>query len=165
MNPIPIQPIGIVESPIAGVMDSPDYEKPCVIRIFPEFRAGFSGVEKFTHFHVIYHQNRVAEWKKERHWPEDNPLVVPPPDPRAGDGVFTIRAPCRPACLGSSVVQLVSYDDGLFTVLGLDALDGTPVLDIKIYHPKFDAFPEAVIPADWKPGMQKKYHCPKTSAS
>lgn len=165
MDPIAIQPIGIVEAEVAGVMGSPDYDKPCVIHIFPQYIAGFAGVEKFSHFHVIYHQNKASEWKKERHWPEENPLVVPPPDPRAGDGVFTIRAPCRPACLGSSVVKFVSLVGTKLTVVGLDALDGTPVMDIKIYHPQFDSFPEAKIPSGWKPGMQKKYQTPESAGA
>jgi tRNA (adenine37-N6)-methyltransferase len=161
MQPIPIQPIGVVEASVSDVMGSPDYDTPCAIRIFPQFLPGLAGIERFSHFHVIYHQNRAAEWKKERNWPIDNPLVVPPPDPRAGSGVFTIRAPCRPACLGSSVVKLQSVEGDRLIITGLDALDGTPVLDIKMYNPEFDCFHDATIPDGWKPGMQRRYQSSK----
>lgn len=157
MQPIPIQPIGVVESSFSDVTGGVDYGTPCAIRIFPQFLSGLEGIEKFSHFHVIYHQNRAKEWKKERNWPVENSLIIPPPDPRAGNGVFTIRAPCRPACLGSSIVQLLARDGDKLIVTSLDALNGTPVLDLKIYNPQFDSFPDAKIPDGWKPGMQRHY--------
>ena len=46
-------------------------------------------------------------------------------------GIFAQRAKDRPNRLGSTVVEIVKRDDRVLTVAGLDAVDGTPVLDIK----------------------------------
>jgi tRNA-Thr(GGU) m(6)t(6)A37 methyltransferase TsaA len=138
-------------------MGHPDYDSETYIKIFEEYVEGLKGIETFSHFHVIYHQNCYDTWKEQRQWPEDHKWIVPPPDPRAGQGVFTIRAPCRPGRLGSSVVELVKVDENKVIVKGLDAIDGSPVMDLKIYLPKFDSFPNATIPSEWKPGMPQRY--------
>jgi tRNA-Thr(GGU) m(6)t(6)A37 methyltransferase TsaA len=46
-------------------------------------------------------------------------------------GVFTLRSPRRPNPIGVTVVELLSIDENVLTVCGLDAFDGTPVLDLK----------------------------------
>ena len=62
--------------------------------------------------------------------------------------VFATRMPVRPNPIGMSVVELVDFStaSGQITVKGLDALDGTPVLDIKPYIPNFDSYPDAQVP-------------------
>lgn len=64
--------------------------------------------------------------------------------------VFATRMPARPNPIGLSVVELLGFstETGELFVRGLDAVDGTPVLDIKPYMPHFDSYPEATIP-DW----------------
>ena len=61
-------------------------------------------------------------------------------------GVLATRSQLRPTPLGVSVVQLLSVDGRRLRVLGLDAIDGTPVLDIKPYIPHYDSVPSARIP-------------------
>ncbi len=58
-------------------------------------------------------------------------------------GVFATRAPCRPNAIGLSCVRLLSVAGNVLTIGGVDILDGTPLLDIKPYVPKFDAFPNS----------------------
>jgi tRNA-Thr(GGU) m(6)t(6)A37 methyltransferase TsaA len=58
-------------------------------------------------------------------------------------GVFATRAPCRPNAIGLSCVRLLSIVGNVLTIGGVDILDGTPLLDIKPYVPKFDAFPSS----------------------
>ena len=62
--------------------------------------------------------------------------------------VFATRMPVRPNPIGMSVVELVDFStqSGELVVKGLDAVDGTPVLDIKPYIPNFDSYPDARIP-------------------
>lgn len=61
-------------------------------------------------------------------------------------GIFATRSQLRPNHLGVSVVPITGCEDGQVTVRGLDAINGTPVLDIKPYLPDYDARPSATIP-------------------
>jgi tRNA (adenine37-N6)-methyltransferase len=83
----------------------------------------------------------VLSWLDQgRGW---GPVVVPPRGPRVPRGVFATRSPDRPNPLGLSAVTLTKIDGLTLHVLGIDLLDGTPVLDIKPYVPYADAFPDA----------------------
>jgi len=150
-----LTPIGEVDSPLHTLADGCDYRSISRIVFRPELRAGLVGVEYFSHLCVIYQQHRSSDWLQARGWGETPPLVLPADDDRAGQGVFSSRAPCRPACLGSCVVSLLRRDDNTLVVRGLDALHGTPVLDVKPYVPQFDAFPEAAVPLHWAKVMDR----------
>ena len=58
-------------------------------------------------------------------------------------GIYASRHPCRPNGIGLSIVRLLKHDGRFLTVSGVDMLDGTPLLDIKPYVPRFDAIPSA----------------------
>jgi tRNA (Thr-GGU) A37 N-methylase len=58
-------------------------------------------------------------------------------------GVFASRHPCRPNGLGLTIVKLINRHKNILEVSGIDVLDGTPLIDIKPYIPRFDCFPEA----------------------
>jgi tRNA (Thr-GGU) A37 N-methylase len=63
-------------------------------------------------------------------------------------GIFAQRAKARPNRIGVTTCELVAVDGRTVRVRGLDAIDGTPVLDIKPYLPEYDAVPNATIPAE-----------------
>ena len=63
-------------------------------------------------------------------------------------GVLATRSQLRPSPLGVSVVRLLRRRRNVLRVDGLDAIDGTPVLDIKPYFPNYDAVPDAGVP-EW----------------
>jgi tRNA-Thr(GGU) m(6)t(6)A37 methyltransferase TsaA len=155
LAPFTLTPIGEVDSPLHTLADGCDYRTESRIVLCPELRAGLVGVEYFSHLVVIYRQHRSVEWLNARGWGDTLPLVLPADDDRAGQGVFSSRAPCRPACLGSCVVSLLRREGNLLVVRGLDALHGTPVLDVKPYVPQFDAFPDAAVPLHWAKVMQR----------
>ena len=73
-------------------------------------------------------------------------LVVQAPrhygEPR---GTFALRSPVRPNPIAASVVKLVEVDGPRLSVVGLDCLDGTPLLDLKPYFASTDAVPDAVV--------------------
>jgi tRNA-Thr(GGU) m(6)t(6)A37 methyltransferase TsaA len=153
--PFTLTPIGEVDSPLHTLADGCDYRTESRIVLCPELRAGLVGVEYFSHLMVIYRQHRSIEWLNARGWGDALPLVLPADDDRAGQGVFSSRAPCRPACLGSCVVSLLRREGNVLVVRGLDALHGTPVLDVKPYVPQFDAFPDAAVPLHWAKVMDR----------
>lgn len=115
-----------------------------LIEIFEEYCEGLSGLEGFSHAIILYwfHQrdseeHRKTLWVRPRGRPE-NPLV----------GVFSSRSPSRPNPIGLCVVELIEVEKCRLVVKGLDAYEGSPVLDIKPYIPRIDAFPHAKTP-DW----------------
>jgi tRNA (Thr-GGU) A37 N-methylase len=85
-----------------------------------------AGLEDYSHAEVLFHFDRVAESAIERgaRHPRGNPRW-----PTVG--IFAQRAKDRPKRLGSTIVEILRRDGRALTVAGLDAVDGTPVLDIK----------------------------------
>lgn len=114
------------------------------IRIYEEFCPGLLGVEGYSHLIVLY-------WLHERDTPRHRgTLRVYPRRGRVNRlrGVYACRSPSRPNPVGHTVVELVGVEGCELTVRGLDALDGSPLVDIKPYSPRSDSFPEARTP-DW----------------
>ena len=64
-------------------------------------------------------------------------------------GIYTTRSTARLAGIGSCVTELLYRKDNHLYVRGLDAMDGSPVLDIKIYIPQYDSIPLADAPLHW----------------
>jgi tRNA-Thr(GGU) m(6)t(6)A37 methyltransferase TsaA len=122
-----------------------------IIRIFDEFAEGLQGLETFSHLIILYWFH-LREAEAERRVLK----VVPGRHPEAPEvGVFASRSPSRPNPIGFCVGELVKLEGNIVWVRGLDAFEGSPVIDIKPYIPRADAFPEAVVPA-WT------HHGPKT---
>jgi tRNA-Thr(GGU) m(6)t(6)A37 methyltransferase TsaA len=71
-------------------------------------------------------------------------------------GIFAQRAKDRPNPLGITVVSLVGVDEDGLRERGLDAIDGTPILDLKPYFPDFDAAAKATLP-EWVSRLMQGY--------
>lgn len=84
------------------------------------------GLQEFSHAEVIFHFDRVGEEAIEKgsRRPRGNPDWPPV-------GIFAQRAKARPNRLGATIVEIVGCEGTVLRVKGLDAIDGTPVLDIK----------------------------------
>jgi tRNA-Thr(GGU) m(6)t(6)A37 methyltransferase TsaA len=126
--------IGTVRSPFTRLEGMPLQSVAAedvlgTIEILPEFAAGLKDLDGFSHIHVLAHLDRGVPGGLE---------VMPFLDdtPR---GVFATRSPRHPNPIGISVVRLLAVEGATLEVVGLDLLDGTPVLDIKPYVPRFDA--------------------------
>jgi L-fuculose-phosphate aldolase len=85
---------------------------------------GLQGLEPGQHLMVLFHLDRVQDFELLQHPQGDRE--------RPKRGVFSLRSPRRPNPIGVTVVELISIDGNLLTVRGLDAFDGTPVLDLKL---------------------------------
>lgn len=97
-------------------------------------------IEGFSHVIVVFDFDRVPESVRRLRIPVGNEDV--PPE----RGVLATRSQLRPNSIGVSVVEVVHRRKGVLRVRGLDALNGSPVLDVKPYLPEYDARPEAVLP-------------------
>lgn len=80
------------------------------------------GIESWSHLYVIFWLDRVAR--------PERPVLV---HPGSGLGIFAARSPIHPNPIGLTLVELVKREKNVLWVRGLDAYDGTPVLDIKPY--------------------------------
>jgi len=112
--------------------------------IFPDYCAGLLGIEGYSHIFLLYWMHLRDDGKNRA------TLQVRPP--RHGGapltGVFATRSPSRPNPIGLSLVKLKSIEGCRLVVSGLDALEGSPIVDVKPYSPRGDAFPDARVP-EW----------------
>ncbi|HOO53777.1 MAG TPA: tRNA (N6-threonylcarbamoyladenosine(37)-N6)-methyltransferase TrmO [Methanothrix sp.] len=68
-----------------------------------------------------------------------------PPYDRKEHGVFATRSPNRPNPIGVGIVELLEVSGGKLKVRGLDAMEGTPLIDIKPYFSEVDSIPNAAV--------------------
>ncbi len=149
-QPVTIRPIGVVVSDFKNFEQPWTYQSDSSIAIREDLAEGLIGLEHFSHIHVLYRQHRREEWKRRAHIPEgEEMLTMPLMGEPTCKGIYTSRSPARPSGIGSCIVELLQRERNLLTVRGLDAVDGTPVLDIKIYIPRYDCFPWAEAPLHW----------------
>lgn len=103
------------------------------VELFEPFDQGLKDIGGFSHIYLIYCFDRAGEIQMVRPtFLDDTP-----------HGIYASRHPCRPNGIGLSIVRLLKQDGRFLTVSGVDMLDNTPLLDIKPYLPRFDAFPSA----------------------
>jgi tRNA-Thr(GGU) m(6)t(6)A37 methyltransferase TsaA len=93
----------------------------------PAYEEGLRDLDGFSHVLLLYHLHRVKGPR----------LTVKPFLEDVDHGVFATRAPCRPNPIGISVVRLERLERNVLHVEDVDMLDGTPLLDIKPYVPRF----------------------------
>ncbi len=108
------------------------------IEMLPEHTGRLEGIERYSHIIVVCYLD-IAERAPEK--PEQLTL-----ESTQTYGIFATRSQLRPNHLGVSAVPLLARDGAALRVRGLDAVDGTPVLDIKPYLPAYDAIRDARIP-------------------
>lgn len=126
-------PIGVIHTShteAERVPIQPIFAKDCPgqVEVFPEYAEGLRDLDAFTHVILIYHFHKAG-----------TPLLkVQPYTDDTPRGVFATRHPRRPNPIGFSVTRLERVEGNTVFVKGADILDGTPLLDIKPYVPRFD---------------------------
>ena len=121
-----LEPIGVVRNDVEESTDFTDVIS--TIEIKPELTEGLYRLEESEEIDVLFWFDRSlpAMMKVHPRGDPDNPLV----------GVFASRSPNRPNPIGVTRVKLLAVKGNILTVKGLDALNGTPVIDIKpaVHH-------------------------------
>jgi tRNA-Thr(GGU) m(6)t(6)A37 methyltransferase TsaA len=129
-------PIGVIHSPYRVKGDAPHQgtlsPTTMEIEIFPEYAEGLRDVAERPHLIILYWLGRA----------DRGTLTATPPHSRKEHGVFATRSPDRPNPIGLAVVDLLGIEVARLIVRGLDAFDGTPVLDIKPYSAEIDCVRE-----------------------
>ncbi|MFC1532151.1 tRNA (N6-threonylcarbamoyladenosine(37)-N6)-methyltransferase TrmO [Thermodesulfobacteriota bacterium] len=147
---ITLQPIGIIHSPFKSKESFPiqglySSDAKGEVELFNEYSDGLKDIETFSHIILIYHFSKAGEIE----------LVRPTFLDDEAHGVFASRHPCRPNGLGITIVNLIKCKGNILEVSAIDVIDGTPLIDIKPYIPRFDCFPDAtegwVESKKWRP--------------
>ena len=146
-----IEPMGIVKSPIKEAVDENWGDVVCEIHLDHSLARGLQGIEQFSHVIVLFHMHQFVfdisvDLIRRPRGRSDMPLV----------GAFAQRAKHRPNPIGITAARLLQVRRNVLTVQGLDAIDGTPVLDLKPYLPSWDCRPDAEIPL-WMEELMEGY--------
>ena len=134
------RPIGVVRSAFREPENRDWDETVSEIRMDRKWLPALKGIEEFSHLIVLFHLSRSVGIKMQTH-PRgrlDLPLV----------GMFSTRSPHRPNPIALTICRLLKRRGTRLTVKGLDAINGTPVIDIKPYIPDNDLVPRARV-AKW----------------
>lgn len=122
------RPIGYIQTPYSETKQIPKgfhakHEAEGILEILPEFEAGLTDIEGFSHLFVLWVFDRSGGFEL---------LGTPPIDDRQ-HGVFATRSPRRPNPIGLTVVEFLRREGPRLHVRGVDMLDRTPILDLKPY--------------------------------
>jgi tRNA-Thr(GGU) m(6)t(6)A37 methyltransferase TsaA len=154
MQPMPLQmvPIGVVRGGRAEPVDDDWGGIVSEVVLDERFSAdALDGLVDFSHVEVVFVFDRVDEAK----------ITVDARHPRGradwpAVGIFAQRAKGRPNRIGVTTCEIVAVDRRIVTVRGLDAIDGTPVLDLKPYMVEF-APRSPVHQPDWSHELMREY--------
>ncbi len=130
-----LRSIGVIRSPwreLRGTPIQPTYAEGTRgrVELDPVYAEALTDIEGFARIWLVYWFDRVGPFR---------PLVMPYLD-RSTHGVLATRAPARPVPVGLSAVRLLERRGATLEIADVDILDGTPLLDVKPYVPRFDAW-------------------------
>ena len=149
LEPISLRAIAVVRNNVAAPRPDgwEDVRSDLIFR--DDLLAALDGIEAYSHVIVVFHCHRVPE--EERTTGRLHPRGEASASGGPEQGVLATRSQRRPNAIGVAVVPLLRRRRNILRVQGLDAIDGTPVLDVKPYLPPYDSVPEATMP-DWVTG-------------
>jgi tRNA-Thr(GGU) m(6)t(6)A37 methyltransferase TsaA len=142
-DPAVFRPIGVVRNSVREPRMGGWEQVRSDIIIRDDLLNALDGIDGYSHIIVLFHIDRVPEGER------TSGRIHPRGDPSLPEqGVLATRSQLRPNAIGLAVVPLLRRRQNILRVRGLDAIDGTPVLDIKPYIPHYDSVPDAKVP-DW----------------
>ena len=137
-----LEPVGFVQTEAIG-MEVRDKNLISKVVLREDLTDALKGVEKFSHLFVLFWLHEMSD--------EDRKVMTVHPRGRADmplQGIFATRTPYRPNPIGLTRVKLLNVKSNVITVQGLDAFDGTPVLDIKPFD-SWDTTEDFKVPEWW----------------
>jgi tRNA-Thr(GGU) m(6)t(6)A37 methyltransferase TsaA len=142
-EPATYRPIGVVSNRVKESRTEGWNDVKSDIILRPELAPALESIDGFSHLIVVFHMHRIPS-------AEARSSVAVSGTSR---GVLATRSQLRPNPIGVAVVTLVERRENVLRVQGLDALDGSPVLDIKPYLPPYDSIASSHLPA-WAVGAE-----------
>ena len=118
----------------------------CTVEVDARFAGALAGVETCSHLLVLYWMDKSRR-DLVLQVPRNRAPTLRSPASGGGKarGTFALRSPARPNPIAASVVRLERVEGNRLSVVGLDCLDGTPLIDLKPYFASTDAVPDAVV--------------------
>jgi tRNA-Thr(GGU) m(6)t(6)A37 methyltransferase TsaA len=139
---VQMEPIGKIRNTFEGHIPEGWEDKLADIIVDEAYLPALEGVEAFSHLIILFWLHGIPReglaLKTHPQGHQDLPMV----------GIFATRTPYRPNPIGVQVVELVSREGNVLTVRGIDAYNGSPVLDIKPYLRRGDCVAQTRIP-EW----------------
>ncbi|MGO9139674.1 MAG: tRNA (N6-threonylcarbamoyladenosine(37)-N6)-methyltransferase TrmO [Syntrophales bacterium] len=151
MNEIKLEPIGNVLSSVTERMDKNWGEIKSKIILNSDYIGALLGLENFSHAIIVTYLHQ-AKYEKEKHLQRRPRNLETMPKV----GIFSQRAKDRPNPIGITAVEIISVGDDYLEIKGLDAINETPVLDIKPYYPQYDRMDSPKVP-EWVDRLMKNY--------
>jgi len=131
--------IGRIRTPWKQRKDCPknarESDALCMVELDARWAEGLRDVATCSHVILLYWMDKSPR----------NLVLQVPSHYGIQRGTFALRSPARPNPIALSVVKLLRVEDLKLSVVGLDCLDGTPLIDIKPYFASTDSVPEAVV--------------------
>jgi len=150
MNTITISPIGFVKNSRKEPVDDNWASVESIIELVPELpEECLEGIEDFSHLEIIFHFNKSVKTFTGSEHPRENPAY-----PKVG--IFAQRKKDRPNHIGSTIANLLKREGRKLFVTNLDAIDGTPVIDIKPVFSEYMPKGEIKQP-QWTADLMKNY--------
>ncbi len=146
-----LEAVGEVRCLVSSATEAPWADVVSELHLTKAVAGGLQGIDQFSHLLVIFFMHQAS-------YRPDRDLIRRPGgrDDMPSLGIFAQRASSRPNALGVSVVRLLSYEKGRLLVRGLDALNGSPILDVKPYFAHFDRA-EAATEPEWVSRLMRGY--------
>ncbi len=133
MEKIEIEAIGVIHTPFDDVKGMPIQPMGAQgakgwIELREDLIAGLRDIEGFSHLTLIYRFHKISGYM----------LEVTPFMDVVSHGIFATRSPKRPNAIGISTVRLIGVEGNKVFIDQVDMLDGTPLIDIKPFYPRYD---------------------------
>ncbi len=133
MKTITLYPIGTIYTPHNDISNMPIQPIAAegiqgYIELLPEFVAGLKDIEGFSHITLLYYLHKIEGYDLQ---------VIPFMDTEP-HGIFATRAPKRPNAIAISTVKLVRVEGTKLIIEQVDMLNGSPLIDIKPFYPRYD---------------------------
>lgn len=133
MENLPFKPLGIVQNAVSPDTGPVRWESiPSTLEIDPRWAPALDGLEEFSHIWVLFYLHHSSTTEIPLHIHPQNRAELPLV------GLLATRTPHRPNPIGMTAVRLIRREGNRLHVLGLDAYNGTPILDLKPYIPAGD---------------------------
>jgi tRNA-Thr(GGU) m(6)t(6)A37 methyltransferase TsaA len=131
--------IGRIHTPWKERKDCPknarESDAVCTVELDERWAAGLKDLASCSHLVLLYWMDKAPR----------NLVLQKPAHYGVQRGTFALRSPARPNPIAMSVVKLLAIEGNRLSVIGLDCLDGTPLLDLKPYFASVDSVPEAAV--------------------
>ncbi len=133
METIILNPIGVIRTPHKNIKNIPIQPIAAegfkgYIELLPEYIDGLKDLDGFSHITLLYRFHKIEKYELQ---------VIPFMDTEK-HGIFACKAPKRPNAIGLSTVKLIKIEGNIIHIEQVDMLDGTPLIDIKPFYPKYD---------------------------